>query len=162
MHKHNLCRGTGLCLAAMLVAGCGSYTKKDFTAQANAICAHTLQELRALPAPAAAGGDRARLVALGGYLGRAAPLIEGEATKLAKLQRPDGSKAQRALLASYLAAEQTTAADYATLARAAASGNAAAVSAAGARLRSSTASGLAAQYGLPDCASPGATIAGAG
>jgi hypothetical protein len=162
MHKHRLCSGVALGAAALVVAGCGSYTKKDFAAQANAICSHTLQQLRALPAPAQAGGERAQLLALGDYLTRAAPLVTAEAAKLAKLQRPAGTDAQRRLLTAYLAAERQTAVAYAALARAAATGSPAAVSAAGVRLRSSPAVAYAAQYGLAVCASPGATIAGAG
>lgn len=151
-----------LCITALAITGCGSYTKQDFVAQANAICSHTLQQLRALPAPSQAGGGRAQLLALGRYLTRAAPLVAAQADKLAKLQRPSASQAQRRLLNAYLAAEHQTALDYAALARAAGTGRAAAVAAAGVRLRSSPASGLATQYGLSECASPGATIAGAG
>lgn len=162
MHKHRLCTGVALCTAALVIAGCGSYTKKDFVAQANAICSHTLQQLRALPAPVQAGGVRGQLLALGRYLTRAAPLVAAEAAKLTKLRRPSATPAQRGLLTAYLAAERQTAVEYAALARAAATGSPAAVSAAGVTLRSSPAGGLAAQYGLPVCASPGATIAGAG
>jgi hypothetical protein len=157
-----LCRAVAVaavCASALALAGCGSHTKRNFTAQADAICAHTLQQLRALPPPVFTGGERARLTALARYLARGAPLLASEAGRLDALQRPPGSRRQQALLARFLGAERRVAADYAALARAAATGSPAAVSAAGAALRTNPVSSLAAAYGLHDCGSPGATVA---
>ena len=149
----------GLCALCLTVAGCGSYTQRNFTAQADAICAHALQQLRALPPPVFSGGERARLTALARYLARGAPLLASEAARLDKLQRPSGSRRQQRLLGRFLLAERRLAADYGTLARAAANGSPAAVSSAGAALRANPVSSLAAAYGLRDCGSPGATVA---
>ena len=144
---------------AVALTGCGSYTKKDFTAQADAICAHTLQQIRALPPPVFSGGERARLTALGRYLSRGLPLVQSEERRLVGLRRPPGTRRQRLLLAEFMVAERQVAADYAALAHATTSGSPAEISAAGAALRASPVSALAAEYGLRDCASPGATVA---
>jgi hypothetical protein len=160
---HCLCRRSALGAAALslalVVAACGSYTKKNFIARADAICAHTLQQLRALPPPVLSGGERGRLTALARYLDRGVPLIRSEANQLLKLQRPSGSRAQRVLLERFLLAERQVAADYAALAQAAATGSPAAVSSAGAALRDNQVTMLSAQYGLLDCGSAGATVA---
>jgi hypothetical protein len=148
-----------VCALVLALGGCGSSTQRDFTAQADAICAHTLQQLRALPPPVLSGGERARLTALARYLARGAPLVQSEVNRLVKLQRPSGSRRQRLLLARFLLAERRLAADYAALAHATATGSPAEVSSAGAALRANPVGSLAAAYGLRDCGSPGATVA---
>jgi hypothetical protein len=147
-----------IAVAATVLAGCGGSSKSDFTAQANAICAHTIRSLRAVPATTGAPGSGAD-AALAAFLAQAAPIVSSEARQLNGLGRPDGSGAQRKLLARYLAAVNKTAAAYTALGRAARAGDARGIAAAQASLRSSPAAALAAAYGLHDCASPGATVA---
>jgi hypothetical protein len=146
-----------LALAALLAA-CGSYTKADFTASANAICAGAVRETRTLAPPSFANGTAQRLSALATYLARVLPIVRSEARQLRALKRPAGKPRARAALKRYLDALPPTVADYAALATAARRGDSRGVASAEAALRTSRVSAFASAYGLRSCASPGATV----
>jgi hypothetical protein len=62
------------CLAAAVLAGCGgTYTKRDFIARADAICAGAVRETRAIAPPAFSGTGAQRISALAQYLARCYP-----------------------------------------------------------------------------------------
>jgi len=150
-------RGTGcarfvalLALAAVLT-GCGgsAYTKRDFIARADAICAGALRQTRSIPA----GTD------LASYLSDVLPVIQSEADQLRALRRPPGTARDRATLNQYFAALGQTVSDYRRLAAAATTGDQGAVASAEAALAASPLESLAASYGLRSCGAPSATVA---
>ena len=143
---------------AALIGGCGSYTKADFSASANAICASTVRKVRSIRPSSFGPGAAAQMRALGGYLGRVLPIVRAEAYALRALKRPAQDARNRAELTRYLRAVGGTVADYAALAAAARRGDAHAVATAEAGLRTSQVGALAASYGLRSCAAPGATV----
>jgi hypothetical protein len=155
------CIGTvagGLALI-VLAGGCGGgYTKRDFIARADAICASTVRQLRSIPAPSfgqsATGHD-----ALAGYLAAALPLVQSESRQLHALPRPPQKAADRSVLTSWLGAVAQVVEDYRQFEAAAQRGDAQRVASAEAALRASPVASLAASYGLSSCATPGATIA---
>lgn len=164
-HAVRIVRRTLAVLAAAalsgLLAGCGSYTRADFIARADAICASTLRMTRTIAPPdfgSTEAGQAGALRALVAYLARAAPLARSEATQLRALRRPAGSAGARAELDRYLAAVTSAAADYSALASAASRGDGQGVAAAEAALRSDPAASLAARYGLHVCGQAGATV----
>jgi hypothetical protein len=134
-----------------LVAGCGgsSYTKNDFVARANAICASSRQQTRSI-APTGA---------LGGYAAAVLPIVSSEATQLRALKRPAQDARDNATLGQYLGALAQEVQNYRKLASAAKRGDGQGVTAAEAALRASPAPSLAASYGLSACGSPTATSA---
>ncbi len=146
-----------LALAALSLAasGCGSSaeTKKDYIARANAICSTAVRDVRTLtPPPAASGG--VSLPGLARYLEGVSPIVASEAKQLRAIPRP---KADRALLARYLAAVGATS-QYRALADAARAHDRQAMNTATAALLANPAAGLARRYGLADCAGAAATV----
>ncbi len=152
-------RGTAGLLALALLVGCGSYTKHDFIARADAICASTVRLTRLIPPPTFTRVPAERLRALAGYAAQLLPLVRAEATQLRGLRRPTQGAADKATLASFLAAFGLVVADYQSLATAATAADAAGVARAEASLSASPVAALAARYGLRSCGAPGATSA---
>lgn len=146
-----------LLVLALLAAACGSYTKADFTARADAICASSLRQLRSLAPPSFGSGEVQRRLSLDAYLERALPIFASEASALRALRRPPGDPHQRAELDRYMQALARNLADYRQLARAAAGDVSARVRAEHALERGHVDS-LAAAYGILSCGVPGATI----
>jgi transposase len=144
--------------AAALLAACGSYTKADFSASANAICAGAVRATRALMPPSFASGSTQQLHALAAYVSRVVPIVRSEARQLRALKRPAGKPRALAALERYLRALPQAVAEYVALAAAARSANPQRVASAEAALRASPLSALAGAYGLRSCASPGATV----
>jgi hypothetical protein len=148
-------RRIALTLATVLaLSGCGhSYTKRDFVARADAICASAVRAVRQVPPPRFAS-PRERLPELARYLARALPILQAESARLRALGRPPD---QRALLARYLDELSHSVARYRALLTDAQRGDARALAADEAALRASPLPALAARYGLRSCAGPGAT-----
>jgi hypothetical protein len=135
---------------AVVLAGCGGgYTKSDFVARADAICASALRQTRSIPP----GAD------LGGYLAAVLAVVQSEATQLRALRRPPDTAGDRATLEQYFAALGQTVSDYRQLAAAAQSGDQQIVASAEASLAASPLESLAARYGLRSCGAPTATVA---
>jgi hypothetical protein len=134
---------------ALAVAGCGgsSYTKRDFVARADAICASALRQTRSI-APG---------TALAAYLSAYVPVLEAEDTQLRALRRPPGTAHDRATLDRYYAALSQTVAEYRQLTAAVKSGDDQAVTNAEAALGASPVYTLATSYGLSSCGTPGST-----
>jgi hypothetical protein len=153
---HWITAAAGLALVAVL-AGCGSYTKHDFTTQADAICVSAVRQIRALSPPAFAGSAAQRRRALASYLDRAAGLVASETSQLRAIRRPAQDATKRAALARYLAAMTDTVSDYRELAAALQRGDLRAAAAAQSVLATDPVASLAAAYGLRSCATPGAT-----
>ncbi len=156
------CVGTlaaGLALIAV-VAGCGSaYTKRDFIARADAICAGTLRELRSIPPPSFGQSTASQGPSLAAYLAGAVPVLASESRQLEALRRPPPNAGDSAALTRWLGALAQVVQDYRALSAAAHRGDAQGVASAEAALRASPVATLAASYGLGSCATPGATIA---
>jgi hypothetical protein len=146
---------------AALAAGCGAtYTKQDFIARADAICASALRQTRAITPPPELDVARGQMSELSDYLGAVVPIARSEATSLLALRRPSKDDAHdRATLSSYLSAVSQQVSDYDQLASAAMRGDPAGVASAEAQLRASPAASLAASYGLHECDTPGSTAA---
>jgi hypothetical protein len=142
----------------VLLAGCGSsYTKRDFVARADAICASAVRQTRSIAPPSTTRGGAHPTSALAGYLAEVLPVLQSEVTQLRALPRPTGDSPARAALARYLEALGQVAQDYRELAAAARRGDAQGVASAEAALRASPVATLAAGYGLRSCGTPGAT-----
>jgi hypothetical protein len=139
------------CLTATaILAGCGgSYTKKDFLARANAICASAVRQARSIPP----GGP------LAGYVATVLPIVQSEASQLRGLKRPPVGARERAQLDQYFGALTQVVDNYRQLASAAKQGDRQAVTAAEAELRASPVTALATANGLHACGTPGATVA---
>jgi hypothetical protein len=152
-------RGTASLLAIALLAGCGSYTKHDFIARADAICASTVRQTRLIRPPTFTSVPVERLRALAGYAAQVRPLVGAEATQLRGLRRPTQGAADRATLASFLTAFGQIVVDYQSLTAAASAADASGVARAEALLTASPVASLAARYGLRSCGTPGATSA---
>ena len=154
------CVGTlGVVLAgSALVAGCGgSYTKRDFVARADAICASALRQLRSIPPPSSSPSAAPPAGAPAGYLATVLAVEQSQYRQLRALRRPAQDNVGRAKLTRWLASLTRVVEDYRELATAAQRGNAEGVSSAEAALRASPVGSLAASYGLSSCASPGPT-----
>jgi hypothetical protein len=149
-------------LIAALLGGCGSYSKADFVARADAICTSATRQERSLGPPNFSGTATVRTRSLAAYLDREAAIVTSEAKQIARLQRPSGRRRSRAALNAYLRALATAAADFRRLAAVAGSpprpAVARRVSAAEATLATDPVATLAAAYGMLACAGPGATI----
>lgn len=143
---------------ALAMAGCGSYTKADFTARADAICASSLRALRSLAPPSFTAAGVAQARSLATYLDHALPIVQSEAKQLRALRRPAGDARQRALLGRYLNALSADVSAYERLARAAASGEPRSIAHVEGTLASSNAAALATAYGILSCGAPGATL----
>jgi hypothetical protein len=144
--------------AVAVIAGCGAQTKTDFVAQADAICASAVRELRSVVPPSSAGTPSQQRKAFADYLSHAALIVQAETAQLRAIRRPQQDGLQRAALAHYLAAMTRTVSGYQALASAAQSGNQRAIAAAESVLAADPVASLAAAYGLRSCATPGATI----
>jgi hypothetical protein len=152
-------RTLAVLVAASVVAGCGSYTKHDFIARADAICASTLRQTRLIAPPAFTRAKGDQLRALASYAGDVLPLAQSEVTALRGLRRPTQSMADKASLAAYLTAFDSVVGDYRDLETAASKVDAPGVAGAEAALRASPVAALAARYGLRTCGTAGATTA---
>lgn len=146
-------------MVAALLAGCGSYTKRDFIARADAICANTVRDTRAIPPPASSTNATQELRYLGAYLGHVVPILQSETKQIHALKRPPESARERDALSRYLSALAQSVASYEQLYAAAKAGDPRAAASAEAALRTSPVGSLAASYGLDTCATPGATVA---
>jgi hypothetical protein len=147
-------------LVATVPAGCGgSYTKRDFIARADAICASSLREARAIGPPSSGGAAGASSAALSGYLAKLLPVVEAETSRLRALQSPRQSARDRATFDRWMAALAQDVEGYRRLAAAAGRGDIEGVVSAEAVLRTSPAAGLAASYGLRACGTPRGTSA---
>lgn len=134
-----------------IAAGCGSsYTRSDFVARANAICAGALRDVRAIAPP---GGG------LGKYMAGVLPIVESEVSELRALRPPPESASDRELLERYRTALAATVAQYRQLAASADQGDPQGVADAEAALRASPVDSLALSYGLRTCGNAGATVA---
>jgi hypothetical protein len=137
-------------MAVVLIAGCGgSYTKSDFVARADAICASALRQTRSIDPTNA----------LGQYVAAVLPIVQSEATQLRALKRPAQDARDKAALSRYLGALAQEVQNYRKLAVAAKRGDGQGVTDAEAALRASPAASLASGYGLRACGTPGATTA---
>lgn len=133
---------------AALVAGCGgAYSKSDFIARADAICASSLRQTRVI-APG---------TALPTYLDELLAIVQSETAQLRALKRPPGSAHDRATLNGYFAALAQDVENYRALAAAAKRGDQQTVSSLEAALGASPSDSLAASYGLRSCSTPGST-----
>jgi hypothetical protein len=148
----------GLAVVAV-VAGCGAYTKADFTASADAICASAIHQTRSIAPPTFSSSRQAQLRALSRYLTKALPVVQSEAAHIRALQRPSEDARYRAVLKRYLTALAQSVSDYRELSVGASRGDAAGVAEAEAALRVSPVTSLATSYGLRSCETPGATVA---
>jgi hypothetical protein len=137
-----------LAVTAAVVAGCGSYTKKDYVSQADGICIAALHRFRTLPAR---GG-------VASYLRSALPILSGEIRQLRSLRRPAQSARSRAAQERWLAALSRSGDLFATLARVAAAGDLRGVSSTERMLAGEPVAALAAAYGVGACGTPGPTI----
>jgi hypothetical protein len=147
-----------LALAALLLGACGStYTKGDYVHQADAICAATLRELRALAPPSFTGTNAQHRLALTAYTERALRIVENERRQLRSLPRPSQPNRQAARLQDYLRALDRAVGDYRSLSSAERAGDTEAAAGATSALAASPIASLAAAYGLRSCASAGAT-----
>jgi hypothetical protein len=153
-------RRTVAVLGLAVLVGCGSYTKHDFIARADAICASTVRQTRLIPPPSFTNVPAQRLRALAGYVAQVLPLVRTEATQLRSLRKPSQSAAERASLTSFLAAFAAVVGDYQNLVTATSAGDSAGVARAEASLTASPVAALAARYGLRSCAAPSSTSAG--
>ncbi len=153
-------RGTAAFLALAVLVGCGSYTKHDFIARADAICASTVRQTRLIPPPSFTSSPAQRLRALAGYVTKVLPLVRTEATQLRALRRPSQSATEQASLTSFVAAFGEVVGDYERLATATSAGDRAGVARAEASLTASPVAALAARYGLRSCAAASSTSAG--
>ncbi|MBV8999093.1 MAG: hypothetical protein JO304_08545 [Solirubrobacterales bacterium] len=153
----------GALLIALLAAGCGGsgYTKSDFVARANAICASAVRQTRSIPPPSAAQAGSGQDAALAAYLSSVVPVLESEASQLRALRRPPGNARDQATLKRYLTALTETVTNYRQLAAAAKRGDDQTVANAEAALGASQVYSLAAGYGLRACGSPGTTAVSA-
>jgi hypothetical protein len=137
--------------AAALAVGCGggAYSKSDFVARANAICASSLRQARSIPSGSG----------LSAYLAAELPILDAEAGQLLKLRRPPDSARDRAILSRYFAALTQTVRDYRQLETAARRGDQDAESSIEAALAASPLQSLAISYGMRSCGPPSATVA---
>ena len=144
----------GAALTAALLGGCGggSYTKRDYVARANAICASALRKARSIPPPAT--GEE-----FSPYLKQVLPAVRSEVSQLRALRVPHTGADDRRLLSAYLGALAQTAREYDALAAAAERGDSAAIASSEAALRANRASVLGARYGLSSCGAHGSTTA---
>ena len=137
-------------VAVTAIAACGnSYTKSDFIARANAICASALRQTRSITPTSA----------LGEYVAAVLPIVQSEARQLRALKSPPQDARDKAALAKYFGALTQELENYRKLGAAAKRGDAQGVTNAESALRASTAASLATAYGLRSCGTPGATSA---
>jgi hypothetical protein len=144
---------------ALTIAACGhTYTKADFIARADAICASAIEQIRSVPPPSFGSSQAQQMSGLSLYLAKVVPIVESEAAQLRGLHHPGGSASERADLERYLTAVSQAASDYKALSAAASRQDPQGVANAEADLRASPVGSLAATYGLRTCGSPGPTV----
>ena len=133
-----------------VLAACGgnAYTKRDFVARADAICASALRQARSIPP-----GTN-----LPAYLAAVVPVVQSEANQLRALRRPPDTAHDRTTLDAYFTALGQTVDDYRRLAAAATSGDQQTIADAEASLAANPLDSLAASYGLRACGTPSATV----
>jgi hypothetical protein len=149
-----------LVASATLIAACGAgYTKRDFVARADAICASALRQARSIPPPTFSGSSASAGNGLSPYIGKLLPVVRTEVKQLRALPRPPENASSRATLEHWLGALAADLDSYRQLAAAAEQGDAEGVANAEASLRASPASSLAASYGVGACATPEGTVA---
>jgi len=146
-------------IIALVAGGCGAsaYSKSDFVARADAICAATLRQTRSVSPSGSAQAGSSSDGALSAYLSSVVPVLESEASQLRALRRPPGTKSDQATLARWYAALAQSVSDYRQLAAAAKRGDDQGVADAEAALGASPVYSLAASYGLQSCGTPGTT-----
>lgn len=151
-----------ICAAALALAlacaGCGSYTKQDYVARADAICANALRATRSIAVRASPSASAQDPSVLAAYLQAALPVIQTEAQQLQRLRRPDDNARDRAVLSHYLRAVVRDASAYRRLATAAEHNDPQGIANAQAALRTSPVASLASEYGLHTCGTSGATV----
>jgi len=141
------------------LAACGAaYTKQDYIARADAICASAVRDARAVPPPVLTGTGSQQLAGLAQYLTTVLPIYESEARQLRGLKLPQETSSSKVALQRFLAALSAATAELRGLARAARGKDAQGVAVAEAGLRANTADPLAASYGFKSCGTPGATV----
>jgi hypothetical protein len=142
-----------------LLAACGSgYTKRDFIARADAICASALRQARAIPPPTLTGSVASQAGQLSIYLDKLLPIVQSEFTQLQAVRLPAQGARGRVTLERWFKALREDLGTFQVLAAAAKRGDAQGVTSAEAALRASQAGSLAQSYGLPACATPSATV----
>ncbi len=145
---------------AVVLGGCGSkYTRADFGARANAICATAVREARSLTPPAVANSRAEQMKALSAYISQLVPVIETESTQLLKLKTPPGTAREQTELKRHLSAVSQVAAQYRELEMAARHGDREGVASALAALRASPVTTLAVANGLRSWGNPSGTVA---
>jgi hypothetical protein len=151
----------GLFVLVLVLAGCGGsgYTKSDFIARADAICAGAVRQTRSIAPPGAAQAGSGQDGALAAYLSNVVPVLENEASQLRALRRPPGNAGELATLNRWYSALAQSVMHYKELAAAARRGDDQSVADAEAALGASPVYSLAASYGLRSCGTPGATVA---
>lgn len=147
------CAAVSVTVLAMLLSGCGSYTKHDFVTSANAICASAVRQVRVVPPPASTG-----IADTAGYLAKVLPIVQSEDRQIHALRHPSQSAREQAALRQYLSALSSFTADFARFAQAARSDDRDALANAEAALRASPLAARAASYGLSSCGTPGPTV----
>jgi hypothetical protein len=140
----------GSAAVVLAVAGCGSITKKDVIARANAICATAQRDLRAVAAPSSTSP-----AALVSYLGQVVPIVDIEASQFRALPRP---KQDLPVLGRWIESVQFAAADFRALRAGARLNDRQAINTAYAALRTSDETALAARYGAGVCAASTGTV----
>jgi hypothetical protein len=154
-------RFLGLLVLAVVLSACGGsgYTKSDFIARADAICAGAVRQTRSIAPPGVAQAGSGQDRALAAYLGSVVPVLESEASQLRALRRPPGNDGELATLNRWYTALAQSVVYYKQLAAAATSGDDQSVADAEAALGASQVYSLAASYGMRSCGTPGATTA---
>lgn len=140
-------------IVAALLAGCGTTTKRDFVASADAICAAAIHDSRELVPPTSGQSG-----ALADYLAKVVPIVASEYRQMSALKRPAESRRDAATLSAYLLALKQSTAGFRTLEAAARTGDRQGILSAEAALRVNPVTSLAASYGLRSCAAAGATV----
>jgi hypothetical protein len=141
----------------LLLAGCGSYTKQDFIARADAICVNSVRATRLIAPPTFTTAKAQQLRALAAYTAAVLPIVQTETDQLRALRRPRGTATETSRLTGFLAAFTNVAADYRALETAAAAADSRGVARAEASLTASPVHSLASAYGLHSCGTAGAT-----
>jgi hypothetical protein len=145
---------------AVILGGCGSkYTRADFRARANAICATAVRQARSLTPPVLAGAREEQMKSLSAYMSQLVPVVETESTQLLKLKTPPGTAREQTALKRYLATVSQVAAQYRQLEVSARHGDREGVASALAALRASPVTTLAVANGLRSCGNPSGTVA---
>ena len=131
-----------------MLVGCGSYTHRDYVTQADAICASTLRQVRAL---GPAGGIETAIA-------REAPLVGREVAALVRLRRPGESARAASLRRRFLSTFRDAGRLFSAVATAAARHDRGEALRAAAQLGSLPVAPSAAAYGLRVCGQSAGTV----